>query len=317
MTAALPPYVLITPARNEEAYIERTIRSVIDQTVRPERWVIVSDGSVDRTDEIVRRYEQQHPFITLLRVAPAGRANFGSKVGAFNAGLQAVGAGKFAFIGNLDADVTFGRDYFEEVLERFRQEPGLGIGGGMIQELINGSYIAQSVSLNSVAGAVQLFRRECYEAIGGYIAIRSGGIDTAAEIMARAKGWGVKTFPELPVLHHRRVVTGKKSVLLTRFNQGMTNYRLGYSPVFQGISCLYRAVQQPYVAGSAMVLAGYLWAALRRTGRLLPDDVRAYLRTEQNERLWSLVPRPGRGAERKVAPGVRGAVHTTGTGKDC
>jgi biofilm PGA synthesis N-glycosyltransferase PgaC len=121
-------YVLITPAKNEEAYIEKTIEAVLSQTVLPQKWVIVSDGSVDFTDEIVARYEQRHSFICLVRAGKQGQKDFGSKVKAFQAGYSQVRDAHYDFLGNLDADVTFGADYYEQILERFHANPGLGLG---------------------------------------------------------------------------------------------------------------------------------------------------------------------------------------------
>jgi biofilm PGA synthesis N-glycosyltransferase PgaC len=284
-------YVLITPAKNEEGYIERTILSVIHQTILPATWVIVDDGSSDRTPEIIRQYGRTYDFIHPLAAPGGTRPHFGSKVRAFNLGLAALDGHTYDFLGNLDADVSFAPTYYEEILSRLSARTRLGIAGGMIHELINGRYLPQNVSTNSVAGAVQMFRRECYKDIGGYIPIRSGGIDTAAEIMARAKGWEVETIPEIHVLHHRRVRTGTKSTFTMRFRQGMTNYSLGYDPLFQVASSLRQSAKRPYIIGGALILAGYVWARMHRTRQLLPRDVMHYLRSEQKARLRALISR--------------------------
>ena len=281
----LQGYVLVTPARNEEAHIEKTIEAVLSQTIQPRRWVIVSDGSVDRTDEIVARYARSHAIIQLVRSAKQGQRNFGSKTKAFEVGYQQLKDIPHGFLGNLDADVSFAANYYEQILQQFQIHPYLGIGGGIILELINNQFVPQRISLNSVAGAIQLFRRQCYQAIGGYIPIPTGGIDAAAEILARKHGWGVQTFAEIPVYHHRRVTTGRASVLRARFYQGVTNYTLGYHPLFQTMSCLYRVAQRPYVVVSAFTLFGYVWSCLKRSRRVLPDEVIRYLRSEQMARM--------------------------------
>ena len=278
-------YVLITPARNEEAYLEKTIEAVLAQTIRPKKWIIVSDGSVDRTDEIAASYARNHNFILVLRVGAGQQKDFGSKVRAFQAGYDQLPNENFGFVGNLDADVSFAPDYYQQVLERLRANPRLGIAGGIIQERIGDQFISQRISLNSVAGAVQLFRRECFEAIGGYIPMKFGGIDAAAEIMARMHGWMVQTFPEIPVRHHRRVSTGQATVFRARFRQGMTNYLLGYHPLFQLLSCLYRTVDRPYLVGSALLLLGYGWSWIRRERRPIPREVVEFLRAEQRARM--------------------------------
>ena len=285
-------YVLVTPAKNEEACIKGTIEAVLSQTILPRKWVIVSDGSTDRTDEFVALYAQKHHFIQLVkagRSSTGGQKNFGSKVKAFRAGYEELNDTPYDFLGNLDADVTFDPDYFERILEKFRINTRLGLAGGIIFELNEGKFVAQNMSLNSVAGAVQLFRREAYEAFGGYIPLNRGGIDAAAEIMTRMRGWQVQTFPEIRVLHHRRVSTGSSTILSTRFRQGITNYLLGYHPAFQIVSCLARAADQPYVVGGVATLLGYSWALIRRYKRAMPDDVIKYLRSEQMARISSSV----------------------------
>lgn len=281
-------YVLITPARNEEAYIEKTLRSVVAQTVLPAKWVIVSDGSTDRTDEIVRRYAAAYSFIHLVRAQEQGQRNFGSKVKAFKAGYESVGDIDYEFLGNLDADVSFPPNYYENILGRLHRNPSLGIAGGIIVELVNNRFVPQKNSPNSVAGAVQLFRRACYEEIGGYIPITSGGIDSAAEIMARSRGWKVQTFRELEVLHHRRVSNVGTHILKARYRQGVTHYLLGYHPLFQIIKCAYRSIEKPYVLGSLFVLCGYCRSSLLRLQRPMPADAVQYFRREQMERMRSV-----------------------------
>ena len=278
-------YVLVTPARNEEAYIEQTINAVVSQTILPQKWVIVSDGSTDRTDEIASSYARKHPFIQLLKAGEKGQKDFGSKVRAFRAGYSELQDVEHDFIGNLDADVTFAVDYFEAILERFRSNPKLGIGGGLILELVGNRFVKQRTSLNSVGGPIQLFRRQCYEALGGFLPMRTGGVDAAAEIGARMHGWEVQTFPEIQVHHHRRVSTGNKTVFGERFKRGRTNYLLGYHPLFQIASSFSKIIERPYLIGSTCTLAGFGWSCLRGHKHVLPDDVVTFLRTEQMARL--------------------------------
>lgn len=278
-------YVLITPARNEEALVEKTIHSVLSQTRLPKKWVVVSDGSTDRTDDIVDRYEGDNSLLKLLRIERRGQRDFGGKVAAFNAGYKELAATTYQFIGNLDADVSFAEDYFERLLDEFNTHLALGIGGGLIFELVAGEYVPQDISLNSVAGAVQLFRRTCFEAIGGYPHLPGGGIDSAAEIMARTKGWEVRTVPGLRVLHHRRVTIGTSHIWKTRFRQGVNNYVLGYHALFQLASSVYRMRRKPYIWGGALSLLGYCWAGLSGRQILMPREAVAHLRSEQLARL--------------------------------
>ena len=283
-------YVLVTPARNEEAYIKGAIEAVASQTVLPLRWVIVSDGSVDRTDEIVLSYARRYSFIKLLRVEQSARRvqrDFGAKVRAFRAGYEQLNDICYQFVGNLDADITLGPQYFEENLKRFQANPRLGLAGGLVHEPSERGFAPQRSRKNSVCGSVQLFRKECYEAFGGYIPMQMGGVDAAAEIMARQHGWLVETFPDIPVYAQRKVITGGASSLHTRYRQGMSNYLLGYHPLFQLASCVSRMDRKPYVIGSLATLLGYGSLLLRRRERSLSRETIRFLRAEQMHALVS------------------------------
>src|SRR5277367_1341782 len=162
-------YVLVTAAYNEEALIEATIQAVAAQTVPPARWVIVSDGSTDRTDEIVQRYALENPWIHLHRIVEDHPRNFAAQVYAINAGMAQLQGVDYDFIGNLDADVTMRPEYFERLLARFQQDQQLGLAGGAIHEKASdGQFRARLTnSPTSVAHACQLFRREWFSAVGG------------------------------------------------------------------------------------------------------------------------------------------------------
>jgi glycosyltransferase involved in cell wall biosynthesis len=279
-------YVLVTPARNEERHIARTIESVLAQTRRPLRWVIVSDASTDRTDEIAAICAEEHEFIEFIRSsAPAEDRDFGSKVRAFNVGHARLAGEEYDFIGNLDADVTVEPHYFERLLARFAERPRLGLAGGIVLELVDGQFRGRMMSLNSVSGAVQLFRREVFEGINGYVPLALGGEDALAEIKTRMHGWSVETFPDLKVRHHRRVVSGRRDLWASRFWHGVVHYRLGYHPLFQLFASLKRLRERPWILGSLLVLAGYLWGVVGVRQRSAPEEVMRFLRREQVGRL--------------------------------
>jgi glycosyltransferase involved in cell wall biosynthesis len=279
------PFVIITPAHNEEAFIEETIRSMLRQRVRPMQWLIVNDGSTDRTRDIVAAHAAQHGFIRLIDRHRQGARHFGNKAHAFHLGLSRCDIADFLFIGNLDADISLEPDYFEKVLQEFEREPQLGIAGGMVQTRIGGCFISQEVALDSVAGAVQLFRRECFEQVGGYKPLPLGGIDSAAEITARMRGWRVQTFPALRVLENRRTGTATATPLLSRMKEGQRYHSLGYGFLFLCLRCVYRSMDRPRVMGSLAILIGYLRGLLGRSPILLPPDTVRYLRDEQQNKL--------------------------------
>src|SRR5271166_6123582 len=217
----LPTYVLITPAHNEAAFIELTLRSVTAQTVLPLKWVIVSDGSTDGTDDIVSNYLASYPWVELIRLPERHERHFAGKVNAFNAGWAAVRTLPYDIIGNLDADVSFDADYFEFLLRKFAENPGLGVGGTPFKE---GSfqYDYRFTSVEHVSGACQLFRRECFQEIGGYVPIKTGGVDLVAVLTARMNGWQTRTFLEKTCTHHRTMGTAKHGALRAAFNGGRT-----------------------------------------------------------------------------------------------
>lgn len=276
-------YVLITPARNEAEYIEHTLRAVTLQTLRPLRWVIVSDGSTDGTDEIVSRYAAEHDFIRLVRREPDATRNFASKVFAIREGEKLLADLDYEFIGNLDADVSFEADYYERVLKRFESDPRIGVGSGRLFEEVSGKLKRRLVDPHfSVPGPIQLFRRACYEEIGGYMPLRYGGVDAMAEASARMHGWKTRTFMDIEAVHHR--VTGtavRRSLLHAAYRDGVQEYVNGYHPLFELGKTFRRMFVRPYVLGGLARLIGYVGAGLRRLPRSVPEDLVRHLHKEQ------------------------------------
>ena len=282
-------YILVSAARNEEKFIEKTLLSVVEQTVLPQRWVIVSDGSTDRTDEIVEAYAKENDFIELLRASQDVARNFGSKAKAIQAGLERLKDVPADFIGNLDADVSFPPDYYENMFFQFEKNPKLGLVGGVRQDFCDGKFIEVKVSRNSVGGPFQFFRRECFEKIGGYLPLEYGGVDAAAEMMTRMYGWEVESFPEFLVHHHRCTGSANRTVWDRRFRAGVRDYLLGYHPLFQIFRAFSRALNKPYILGSLVWMWGYIWTALKRFERPVPDNFVDFIRAEQVERMKTAV----------------------------
>lgn len=281
-------YVLITPARNEETNIGRTIESVISQTLLPERWVIVSDGSTDKTDEIIKSYLTDHPWIEFVRMPEHRDRNFAAKVQCFDAGYEKVKGLKFVVIGNLDADISFDPEYFEFLVDKFADDQALGVAGTPFVE--NGNhYDYRFTSIEHVSGACQLFRRECFEEIGGYIPIKGGGIDWVAVTSARMKGWKTRTFTEKTCLHHRAMGTGNGKSMLIHFRQGSKDYSLGNHPFWEIFRAVYQMGRKPFVVGGCCLLLGYVSAMIKGQRRPIPDDLMQFIRKEQKQRLKRLV----------------------------
>jgi len=285
-------YVLITPARNEEAFIEQTIQSVISQTILPLKWIIVSDNSTDHTCDIVNHYKKEFEFIELLKLSNSSERNYASKVNAFNSGQEKLKNMQYQFIGNLDADITFADTYYQQLINEFHKDSHLGIAGGFVIEKYNGKDKNFSINLNSVGCAVQFFRRECFEQIGGYLPLKMGGEDAVAENMAKMYGWKVRTFKEIKVYHHRPMGSGNWNSWKARFNQGQEEYLVGYHPLFFLLKSLRRLTQKPYVLGSILTIFGYCAAFFKKEERPVSKYFVKYLRQSQKQRMIHVLKKP-------------------------
>jgi glycosyltransferase involved in cell wall biosynthesis len=281
-------YTLITAARNEERFIEVTIQSVAAQTRLPERWVIVDDGSTDRTPEIVESYALRYPWIELLRRPKRQDRNFAGKAHAVNAGLERLQSLEFEVLGNLDADVSFEPDYMEFVLQKFAEDPELGVAGTPFTEAGYDSTRDSFEGDNYVAGPCQLFRRRCFLEIGGYVPNPAGGVDWIAVMTARLKGWKVRSFSEKRFHHHRTMGTAERGVLAALFSYGEKDYYLGGSPIWQLFRVGYRMTKKPLLTGGLALLFGYSWAALRRVKRPVTPELMRFHRREQMKKLGTV-----------------------------
>ena len=287
MTAAAHSlrYVLVTPARNEEEYLERTIESVVSQTMKPLRWVIVSDGSTDRTDEIGKRAAAAHSWIELVRMPERRSRDFAGKVGAFNEGRSRLAHLQYDVIGSLDADVALAPEYFKYLLDRFEEDPKLGLAGTPFDE--GGKvYDYRFSSLDHVSGACQLFRRACFEQIGGYQPLEGGGIDVVAVLSARMAGWRTQTFTQMRSIHLRPMGSANHRLkVVAFFRLGERAYRLGFHPIWQVFRSIYQLTRRPYVTGGIALSAGYFTAMIRRMKRPISKDLIAFQRKDQMRRL--------------------------------
>jgi poly-beta-1,6-N-acetyl-D-glucosamine synthase len=283
-------YVVVTPARNEEAFIEKTLQSMIQQTVLPIRWVIVNDGSRDNTGSIVRRYLPNHSWIELVEIPRREDRSFAKKVHSFNAGFEILGALEYEIIANVDADISFAKDHFEFLLDQFRKDPSLGVAGTVFRE--EGGYDSGVHSFEGsthVSGQCQLFRRQCFAEIGGYVAHGAGGIDWIAVITARMRGWKTQSFREKWFFHHRPLGTAEQGRLASSFSYGKKDYFMGGHPVWELFRVAYRMTKKPYLISGGALGLGYLWAFLSRTPRAVSKDFIKFHRREQMMKFKSIV----------------------------
>jgi glycosyltransferase involved in cell wall biosynthesis len=284
------PYVLVTAARNEVDFIESTMTSVTSQTILPIKWVIVSDGSIDGTDDVVRNFAARYSFIHLERIDDRSERSTAAKVRAIGTAIEMLEQTEYAYIGNLDADVTFEANYFETLLLRFESDPGLGVIGGRIFQVESSGDVRETrANTESVAGAIQFFRRECFEQVGGYRPLTRGMEDGIAEITARSLGWKTRSYRDLRVIHHRPVGTVGRSIYKVRFQSGLTEYLVGFDPLYHVIRALTRIVEKPYLVGATLVFSGYTWGWLSRKPKVIPPATIAFMRREQRVRLRAML----------------------------
>ena len=285
-------YVLITPARNEADFIEGTIRSVLAQTILPARWVIVDDGSTDATAEIVECYRRDHLWMELLQMPKHETRQFAAKAHAFNAGYATVREDSYEVIGNLDADISFDCDYVEFLLRKFAADPQLGVAGTPFIEDRSRpdqhTYAHRHAQLEHVSGACQLFRRSCFEELGGYKPIRGGAVDWIAVTTARMNGWKTRTFTDKVSFHQRKLGTGNNSPLMVKFHYGRKAYYVGGHPVWELLRGVFQMREKPYILGGLFFQAGFLWSFLSRVPRAVDDKLLKFHRMEQMSRLRRL-----------------------------
>jgi biofilm PGA synthesis N-glycosyltransferase PgaC len=279
-------YVVITPVRDEEKFVETTIRSVASQTIRPREWIIVNDGSSDRTGEIVDQCAAQFPWIHVIHRQNRGfRKSGGGVIEAFYDGYNSLRHDDWDFVVKLDGDLTLAPDYFEKCFEHFSAQPKLGIGGGAICHEVNGELKVEANPKFHVRGATKIYRRACWEAIGGLWS--APGWDTIDEAKANMLGWKSDTFGELHLCHHR--LTGSADGLVRdRIKHGLACYVSGYHPLFVAASCIYRIVHKPYLIGSFAMGYGFVKGYVKHVPRV--DDTRLinYMRSQQLRRLCGL-----------------------------
>jgi len=284
MSLPAKKYVVVSPVRDEEAYLRFTIESMLAQTIRPAEWVIVNDGSTDNTGPILDEYAAKHSWIRAVhRVNRGFRKAGGGVVEAFNDGYRTLSTQDWQFVVKMDGDLTFEPDYFERCLENFQCEPQLGIGGGVICYIENGSKRIEFCPEFHVRGATKIYRRQCWEAIGGFWP--APGWDTMDEVKANMLGWGTRSFPDLHLHHHRYTGTAD-GIWAGMVKNGRANYVCGYHPLFMLAKCFLRLPKRPYVIGSIGLLYGFLSGYLKQIPQV--DDLKTigFLRRQQLGRLW-------------------------------
>lgn len=283
--------MIVTPAFNEADYIGKTIDSVLGQTVRPLIWVIVDDGSEDDTAKVIQQYAKEYRWIQYIyRIKESGQSYYASNVHAIMTGYEQVKMINYDFLAVLDADISLPKDYYEQIFDKFSQDKKLGVASGVYHDLVNGRLRKVLNDRRSTPKAIQVFRKRCFEQIGGYLPLKYGGEDTCSCIMARMNGWKSWSFPELCVVHNKPVGTGHAgNMLRIRFRHGLNEYGMATHPLFMLVKSLRRCIKErPIVLGGVARMAGFIYGYCLREKRQIPDDMVRFIRQEQMGRLFNL-----------------------------
>jgi glycosyltransferase involved in cell wall biosynthesis len=279
-----PRYVVITPARDEARYLQGTIDSMRAQTVPPAEWVIVDDGSTDDTNSIASRAAAQCHWVRVVRRDDRGHRAAGvGVVTAFYDGLAAVRSTDWEFLVKLDADVLLEPDYFERCLERFAENPKLGIGGGVFHNPTpGGGYEEEHTPKFHVRGGSKIYRRACWDDIGGVI--RMTGWDAFDGVKANRLGWQTESFTDI-VVQHQRFTGDATGQWGTWVKNGRASYIVGYDPLFLVARSVSRLRARPALTSSAGLLVGYFGALVRREPRVDDPETIKFMRQQQRRRL--------------------------------
>lgn len=278
-------YIVITPVRDEEGCISRTIESMASQTIRPMQWIIVNDGSSDRTGTIAESAARRYSWICVIHRSNRGFRKSGSGViEAFYDGYSLIADQGWEFIVKLDGDLSFQPDYFEACFSEFKVEPRLGLGGGMVCALQDGKLKEESSGDPPfhVRGATKIYRRACWEQICPLV--KAPGWDTIDEVKANMHGWCTRTFRDIPLLQHKP--TGSADGIWRNwYKNGVGSYVTGYHPLFVLGKAIKRSFENPIGFASIALLAGFFSGYLRNMEQASDKYTIRYLRHQQLRRL--------------------------------
>lgn len=280
-------YVLISPCRDEAAYIQTTIDTIAAQTLLPTKWLIVDDGSTDDTPRILARAAEKYPWIQVLRREDRGTRSVGPGViEAFYAGLDQLNLDDYDYVCKFDCDLEMPPRYFERTLEHFEGDPWLGTLSGKLYLRYGDRLVEERIGDETSVGPVKFYRVDCFKDIGGFVReVSWDGIDCA---MCRLKGWVARSIhdPEMKIIHLRRMGSSQNGFWTGRVRWGRGKYFMGSRPYYVAAVSVYRMMERPWVVSGVGILWGYVRASLTRERRY--DDPE-YLRHFRRYELESLL----------------------------
>lgn len=278
-------YVIVTPAKDEENYIEYTIKSICKQTVLPLQWLIVDDGSKDRTFEIIRDYARRYDWIKVVRreSIKEKRAPGPKIISAFYFGMENIDYPEYEILVKLDADLTLPEHYFEQVLYEFRKDSNLGICGGICTVRKGEVMVREPIGdLDHLRGPIKSYRLGCFHQIGGIK--KTVGWDSLDELMAQYYGWKVRVLPQLKVIHHRPTTT-ETGRLRASYRFGRALYSMRYGPLFSLTSSIKWGLQKPYIVSGLIAYCGYLTALLGSEKKIIDKEIGKYIRQYRKRKI--------------------------------
>lgn len=279
-------YVVISPCRNEAAYMRRTLDSVVAQTNRPALWLIVDDGSTDATPTILSEYAAQHDWIKVLSKPDRGHRAVGPGViEAFYLGWESVKDQPFPFLCKLDLDLDLPERYFEELIDRMIADPRIGTCSGKPYVRQGNQLVSERRGDEMSVGMTKLYRRTCFEAIGGFV--REVMWDAIDCHKARKMGWIAVSWdhPDLNFEHLRPMGSSQDSIYTGRRRHGFGQYYMGSDFLYFVATAVFRMREAPYVLGGLAMIHGYLAAWLRREAQHEDAELCAYIRRFQRRAL--------------------------------
>ena len=282
-----PRFLIISPCRNEAAYMLKTLDSMVAQSLTPTLWLIVDDGSTDETPQILAEYAAKHDWLRVVPKTDRGHRAVGPGViEAFYVGLDSVDATEFDYIGKLDLDLDLPPRYFETLIGRMENDPRIGTCSGKPYVRRGGDLVSEKKSDDLSVGMTKLWRRTCFEAIGGLV--REVMWDAIDCHKARQMGWKAVSWDhaDLNFEHLRPMGSSQTSIYTGRRRHGFGQYFMGSDPIYFAATAAFRALEPPYILGGLAMMQGYLGAWMKGTKQLDDPELRAFIRSYQRRALF-------------------------------
>lgn len=277
-------YAIISPVRNEEKLIEKTIESVINQTNKPSEWILVNDGSTDNTEKIISRYQKKHKWIKVINLKDRGYYFPGTGVvNTFYKGYDSIESDNWEYVVKLDCDLSFENNYFENIFNEFNTNEKLGIASGCTFIPNGKGLIKEKTQIDHPCGPSKIYKKECFLEIEGLKPIP--GWDLADVLSAQMKGWETRCFEDYKILHFRGTGLRRPGFTKGRFLWGQFHYRYGYSLLYVFLKSVIWLGEKPPIIGGIGIFSGYIQAAITRKERLFDKDMRKFLRRKQRKYL--------------------------------